>query len=99
MANITLTAELYPLGPGYIHFWIIDLEFAPRNDWQIDRIDPVTNSVLETQSTNGCGLATFQNLASGGQQIHYFRVQGQNGVVHQVVIPNGATSAIRLVQV
>lgn len=89
---------LAPLGPGYVHFWIIDLGLAPRANWRVDRIDLNTNVVLETQSTDNCGMATFENLPYDAQQIHYFRVYGQTGVVHQVVIPNAA-GAILLVQV
>ncbi len=90
---------LDPPGPGYIYFVIVDLDFALRANWQVHRVDLHVGATIETKTTDVSGVALFHDLPYGGQHTHYFRVQVQNGVVHEVVIPSGSTGVIRLVQV
>lgn len=87
-----------PFGPGYIHFWIVDLDFASVGGRQVDRTDSAGN-VSSSVQFNTAGAVSFDVASSNPGHSYYFVVHGPGGSSRVVCFPAGANSITRIVQV
>jgi hypothetical protein len=98
MTNTYVDATNDPSGPGYIHFWIVDLDFASVGGRQVDRTDSAGN-VISSAYSNTAGVVSFDVASSNPVHSYYFVVHGPGGSSRVVSSPAGANRIIRIVQV